>query len=586
MRRWGKILAVVLLVLGGLEIAWIIAANRYLENQEFKDLLQKGGTRFAYEKASSYLPGHIHVKGLTFEDERTRMELPEARLQISLLALAGKRIIIWSANGRGGSLAFQPGEPSAEGDAGADRGTPPPTSDTEDRSWPVYFQELTFRNLQSLKVGAFAAQGSIDVSAELQIAAEDKVRIRDGTLELRQVQTHWKEQKLAHIEKLEGRFELDPFRAKDELLRKLSLDLRGQAELEQGEVLQSFIVDAPWLRIKGLNLQSSGRIVLNQGQLGPATELVFESPHMETELWKETVRGLGKLTLAVDDRVQLELSIPAFSIDHEANGHRDVSGRDLNLKLVADDRDVLSRDRAWHAALVLPESTVHDLRYFNHFLPKGLGFEFRSGEGKVALHLDSANTQGNFIRVDAPAALVSYENRDFYGSIHQELNIATIDFVQEGFTVPTGLLKLNVRPGGKDSQEEPWVGQLQLQQGRVQVTPSRFEGTFQLHAADLRPILWIFDPKSKLPDWSRKLFRDDKLEAQFHLKADESSYAIDHFKAETSDLKLEAWYQGTPEHKRGKLFLRYGSLTAGIGVQDDDYKLQLLSSREWFQNRQ
>jgi hypothetical protein len=145
MRRWGKILAIVLLVLGGLEILWVVAANRYIQSREFKDLLQKGGARITYEKASSFLPGHIHVKGLTLEDEGTRMELPEAGLQISLLALAGKRIIIWSAEGRGGSLAFQPGA-LTEGGSGGGRGTPPPTSDTRDRSWPVAIHSLAFKS--------------------------------------------------------------------------------------------------------------------------------------------------------------------------------------------------------------------------------------------------------------------------------------------------------------------------------------------------------------------------------------------------------------------------------------------------------
>jgi hypothetical protein len=346
------------------------------------------------------------------------------------------------------------------------------------------------------------------------------------------------------------------------------------------------IVDAPWLHIKGLNLKSSGRIALKQGQLIEPTRLTFQSDRMEIELWKETVAGHGTLTMNVDKEVTLDFAIPRFTVDHEGKGVVDVSGHDLSLKLATEDRDLLSRDRAWRAALILPESTIHDLKYFNHFMPQGLGFQFRSGQGTVALHLDSASTRGNFIRVDAPAASIAYEKQEFFGRVHQELNIAAIDFVQEGFTVPQGELTLNVRPGGKDSQEPEWAGQLSLRQGRVEVTPSRFEGVLKLKAADLRPLLWIFDPKSKLPDWSRKLFHKDQLTAQFHLKADENSYAIDQFQAETDELKLEAWYQGSPDKKRGKLFMQYGAISAGIAVQDDDFKVRLLSSREWLQKRQ
>lgn len=589
MKRWVKIVAFLILGLGSLELLWVIAANRYLQSQDFHELLQKGDLKIAFEKASTVWPGQVHVKALTLENTSTRLEMPEADLQLSLLALAGKRIIFWSAAGQGGTFAYEPSASPAEGASGpqSSRASPPPAGEEKkNEDWSVHFQKLSFKDLQQLKIGSFTAKGSMDISAELHIVGEDKVQVREGRLLLRAVETQWKDQKLAVLQALKGRFELEPFTEKDDLLRKLTVDVQGEAELEQGRVLQNVIVDAPWLHIKGLNLKSSGRIVLKQGQLMEPTRVAFQSDRMEIELWKETVAGHGTLTMNVDKDVNLEFSIPEFTVDHEGKGTVDVSGHDLSLKLATEDKDVLSRDRAWQAALVLPESTIHDLKYFNHFMPKGLGFQFRSGQGTVALHLDSASTRGNFIRVHAPSAAIAYEKQEFFGRVHQELNISAIDFVQEGFTVPQGELTLNLRPGGKDSQEPEWAGRLSLRQGRVSVTPSRFEGVLKLKAADLRPLLWIFDPKSKLPDWSRKLFHKDQLEAQFHLKADENSYAIDQFKAEADDLQLEAWYQGSPDKKRGKLLMRYGAISAGIAVQDDDFKVKLLSSREWLQKRQ
>jgi hypothetical protein len=589
MKRWVKIVAFLILGLGGLELLWVIAANRYLQSQNFQELLQKGDLKITYEKASTRWPGQVHVKSLTLENASTRLDMPEVDLQFSLLALAGQRIIIWSAAGQGGSIAFQAAAHSAESPAGQQgnrASLPPAGEDRKNEDWSIHVQKLTFQNLQQLKVGSFTAQGSMDISAELHSASEDQIRIQAGRMQLKDVATSWKDQKIAVLHALKGRFELDPFTQNEEILRKLALDVQGEAELEQGQALQNFIVDAPWLQIKGLKLKSSGRIVLKHGQLMQPTQLSFQSDRMEIELWKETVAGHGTLTMDVDKDVRLNFAIPKFTVDHEGKGTVDLSGRELSLKLATENKDLLSRNRAWQAALVLPESTIHDLKYFNHFMPQGLGFQFRSGQGKVALHLDSASTRGNFIRVDAPTAAIAYEKQEFFGRVHQELNIAAIDFAQDGFTVPNGELTLNLRPGGKDSQEPAWEGKLSLRQGRVEVTPSRFEGVLKLKAADLRPLLWIFDPKSKLPDWSRKLFHKEELAAQFHLKADENSYAIDQFKAETSEIKLEAWYQGSQDKKRGKLFMRYGAVTAGIAVQDDDFKVILLSSREWFQKRQ
>ncbi|MDQ3232513.1 MAG: hypothetical protein M3Q07_11880 [Pseudobdellovibrionaceae bacterium] len=585
MRRWARIVVFLVLAIVGLELLWVMAASRYLKSDSFRELLQKGGLQITFDKASSPLPGHIHVEGLILTTPETRLELPEARLQFSLLALAGKKIIFWSAKGKGGNLSFKPSASPGE-DQGPAPGSTGEGASSDDEAWTVHFQKLAFKNLQSLVIGTMSVKGSIDFAAELHVEKQDQVRLRAGRLHVREAQTQWKDQKLARIDSLHGRFELEPFTMKDEWLRKLSLDMKVQAELEEGQVLQNFVVDAPWLTIKGLNLKTEGRLVLKQGQLAEPTLVTFQSPRLQLELWKELVSGHGSFVIAVDDKLKLDFTIPSFTVDHASNKQVDVSGRDLSLKLVTANRDLLSRDRAWQGALRLPESTIHDLRYFNHFLPTGLGFHFKAGQGRVQLQLDSSSANGNFIRLEAPTALVAYENQEFYGRIKQVLNIDAIDFVQEGFTVPSGETTLNVRPGGKDSQESEWAGQLNLKQGRMQITPSRFEGDLQLKANDLRPLLWIFDPKSKLPNAARKLFRKDNLEAQFHLKADETSYAIDHFKAETADLKLEAWYQGTRDKKRGKLFVRYGSFSAGVGVHDADYKIQLLSSREWFQNRQ
>jgi hypothetical protein len=589
MKPWAKILAFLIVALASLELLWVIAANRYLKSQGFQELLQKGGLKITFEKASTALPGQLYVKTLTLESSDTRLELPEARLNFSLLALAGKRLIFWTARGQGGSFIYRPAAARAsdEDQPATQRATPPPTdADSSDKDWTVHFQKLALRDLQNFVMGSLTAKGSMDISGELHLAGEDQVRIQNGRLQVRAVETLWKDQSMARIDQLQGRFELEPFHVKDDLLRKLTLDLSGEAELKQGELLQNVIVDAPWLRIKGLDLKSKGRVFMKQGQLMDPTQLSFQSPNLQLELWKETVTGHGSLNLTVDEAVKLHFSIPQFTVDHESKGQIDVSGRDLSLRLMAEDRDLLSRDRAWQAALELPESTIHDLRYFNHFLPQGLGFQFKAGQGKVQLHLDSAVTRGNYIRLEAPEALVAYEKQEFFGRLQQELNIDAIDFVQEGFTVPTGELTLHVRPGGRDSEAKAWAGQLSLRQGRVALTPSRFEGMLKLKADDLRPLLWIFDPQSKLPDWSRQLFLKEQLEAQFHLKADENSYAIDHFRAETDALKMDAWYQGSQERKRGKLLLRYGGLSAGIAVTDDDFKVQLLSSKEWLQNRQ
>ncbi len=585
MKPWTKIFAFLAVGFATLELLWLVAANRYLKSRGFQELLQRGGLKISYEDVSTILPGFIHVKDLTLESQDARLELAEARLQLSLLALAGKRILFWSADGEGGFLAFEPAPLKTDGQPSPNE-DPVSKGQTQDETWSVHFQKLSFKNLQSIKVGSFKAQGSMDVAAELHIAGKDRVSIEEGRLQVRGVTTQWKEQTLATIEQLQGRFSLDPFIMKDELLRKLSLDLAGAVELEDGRVLQNFIVDAPWLQIQGLNMKSKGRLVLRQGQLVEPTQLAFESPNLQLELWKEIVSGHGTFTMNVEKDVKLQFSIPRFTIDHETKGAVDVSGRDLSLKLATEDRDLLSRDRSWQAALVLPESTIHDLRYFNHFLPQGLGFQFRSGQGKVQLHLDSASTRGNFIRVDAPDALVTYEKQEFRGRIHQELNIAAIDFVQEGFTVPTGELDVKLRPTRNEKPGADWTGTLSLRQGRIGLTPSRFEGLMKVTAKDLRPLLWIFDPKSKLPDWSRKYFSKDGLKAQFHLKADEESYSIDSFKAETDELKLEAWFQGSKAGKRGKLYMRYGAISAGIAVHDDQFQVQLLSSREWFQNRQ
>ncbi len=585
MKPWAKIVAFLALGLATLELIWVAAANRYLKSQGFQELLQKGGLKISYEKASTVLPGSLHVKDLTLETQDTRLELAEASLQFSLLALAGKRIIFWSADGQGGSFSFAPAALKANGHLSPNEDSVS-KGQTRNEDWSVHFQKLSFKNLQTIKVGPFNAQGSMDVTAELHIAGEDRVRIEEGRLQFRAVTTQWKGQDLAVLEQLQGRFSLDPFTMKDELLRKLSLDLMGAAELKEGRVLQNFIVDAPWLQIQGLNLQSQGRIVLQQGQLMEPTQLVFESQKLQLKLWKEVVSGHGTLTMNVEKDVKLQFSIPQFTIDHKAKGEVDVSGRDLSLKLATEDRDLLSRDRPWQAALVLPDSTIHDLRYFNHFIPQGLGFQFLSGQGKMQLHLDSASTRGSFIRVDAPDALVAYEKQEFRGRIHQELNIAAIDFVQVGFTVPTGELNVQLRPTRNEQEGDDWAGNLSLRQGRIGLSPSRFEGLMKVTANDLRPLLWIFDPQSKLPDWSRKYFSEDGLKAQFHLKADEESYTIDQFKAETDELKLEAWFQGSEARKRGKLYMRYGSISAGIAVHDDQFKVKLLSSRAWFQNRQ
>lgn len=557
MRRLVKILAYFLLLGLIIEVSWVLAANHYLRSAAFRRMLSEGSTPVSFESATSPYPGVIHVEGFALKNTETSLELAEVQLNISLLALAAKKLVFWSVDGRNGNLRYTP----------SDRPTP-----KDQGAWPIYFKSLRVKELHTLVIGDFSAQGPMQLNVDLKIEGPDRISA-SGRIKASDTQMNWRNKPAAKVVQLEGNFSMEPLDKKADFLRKLSFDLRADAALTGGDALQGLVVDAPWLKIHGLDLSGQGRIVVQKGLLAPKTDWKMTANQLQVDLWQEKLEGAGSLNIAViEDELSIDLNLPQFAL-------ADVKGTGLDLKLRSKDRDLLSRDRPWHAALHLDQARVRNLAYFNHFLPQGIGLKFKGGEGLLQLHLDSQSTTGNRLTLQSSNALVAFDKQEFSGDLNQDLRLGAIDFNEQRFAIQSGTLGLQIKT------PEPWDGQLALDKGRVLIkSPALIEAHVRLKAQDLRPLLWIYDPKSKLPDWARRLFKQESLGSEFNFKATEDGFAIDGLQAKTQDLSVDAWYHEQEKKKRGKLFVRYGNLSAGLGVVDDSIKIQLLSARDWFKS--
>ncbi|HEX2870567.1 MAG TPA: hypothetical protein VHP33_04910 [Polyangiaceae bacterium] len=433
----------VVMVLAGLELAYVIGANALLRSNGVVALVQGAeGVKLDYASAYSIVPGHIHVRRLRlrFEDYNVQFQvfLEKGTIDVGLTELIFKKFHAYSLLADGVSFRMRHkshgvgsnGErfaayPKIEGfaDPPLYHGTkPPPTPDDQYDLWQIRIDNVVAHAnelwvLEYRHVGDSEARGSFSVQPERLVQVEAALQIRSGNLMVGEVPVarqfagsiscsvpHLDVKNTAGLEVLHGISTKLDVRLQDGDLR--FLNVYGAPEHEpswSGPVSSSLQA-----RITRGVVESGSQLVA----AAPAVRLAWPDVTLATQL------GLSVGRLQPDPELNINVSLQNASLSSRHSTLAGPTARQATATLTLEGVDLTKPIRP-AGAQIATEARLANLAWFDGLFDATSRLRF-AGSADATLELTRKSPGGGegHVELDVKKGRVRSDDFDVHSDVH------------------------------------------------------------------------------------------------------------------------------------------------------------------------
>lgn len=370
--------------------------------------------------------------------------------------------------------------------------------------------------------------------------------------------------------------------------------VRGEWEFGSLRWLARLFTSHPWFDLEG-----AGRIAadlrIESGHLAAGSRLQVPEVAATANVLGNRIRGQahaeGGIAAAADGTLEtrLDVAMERFDIAPEAEPARAfVTGRDLRLRLRAD--GALARLReTLQARLQFDDARVPDLRAYNRYLPQQMRFTGGAGALSGDLTLDAAGevARGR-VRVRGRQARVAMADVDLRGDVDIDARLRRADLHARDLDfggTRLALRDVSFTDAGGDRRAGWWVRATLAPGHAATATPYRATGTAEVEMKDVGFLLALFSRRRDYPKWVFRLIDEGRARATGRVQWRRDSLVLDRIQAENDRFQVLARMKLQGDRRQGDLYARWGVLSLGIELQDDQRKFHLLRARQWYDAR-
>ncbi len=385
-----------------------------------------------------------------------------------------------------------------------------------------------------------------------------------------------------------------PLRDWRQRLAGASGHVRGEWTFGSLRWLGRLFVPQPWFDLEG-----AGRVAadlrLVSGHLVEGSRLQVPEVDATARVLGNRIHGRARAEAGIEagedgtPQTRLDLVMERFDIAAEATPDRAfVTGRDLRLQLHADG-DLTRVPDTLQGRLRFNDARVPDLRAYNRYLPPQMRFLGGAGALSGDLTLDAAGevAQGH-VRVRGNAAQFGMAGMRLRGDVDIDAQLRRADLQTRDLDFGgTRLALRNVSftdAGGE--RRSGWWARVRVAPGHVATaTPYRASGTAQVEMKDVGFLLSLFSRGKDYPKWILRLVDEGEARATGRVEWRHDGLVLDRVQAENDRFYVLARMTLQGDRRQGDLFARWGVLSLGVELQDDQRKYHLRRAREWYDSR-
>lgn len=595
----------VLLVLGALELCYVLAGNLLLRSEVIKRAVASAdGIHLEYGHAHTLWPGRVEMRdfALRFEDYNVQFELvfDQARVDISLSDLAFKVLRITSLRAQGTRFRMRHKLITVGDDAERVAAYPPirgfadppyfvgtrgaPIS--EERAselWEVRVEDVAahFSELWAMEyrfVGKGTARGAF------VIRPASWVQVTRASLDLESGRLTLGEHGLArHVR---GRIECDvpDYRVQAVKGREVFKEISGRVALDLtgGKLgfLRAYLARLGSLRYAG-DAAWQLAVRIERGKVAPGSRLSLRATplsllHEQAVISGDVMLSFGRLDPAAPDRLALAVSAPRLQTTTR-NGAAGPTFDDVQASLLLDALD-LTRDAALGPGqMAIGKLGVPDLAWF---APKGARLAGRAS-AELRLARDAAGKVSASTRFTAPELLVKRGEFTAQSRISGRAALTRAPGALESrvHELVVALNDATLQHG--DRRSGPFALSVDASGLRVNsgdAPSARGALAVRVSSADaLLPLLL----GGVLREVSSSALDLKQLDARADLELQRDGLSLTRIDAHSGRLRVRGHVEKHREHATGALLLSSGPLHVGLNLRDGNTKLEPFVGSDW-----
>ncbi len=590
---WGVVALLVLelvyiamLATGGL--AWLL--NRLIPD-----------TRLGWSKATSVVPGRIHLEGFFLHNFAQgggdwRIELDRAEVNVSLHALFLQRfetesLEVHGIQARIHSVSTAPEEGQARTQAeGAEKEEP--------GGWRIRLRKVRVHDVhafiwnQARLTGLQEVQGGLDVQPGKHIALED-IRLRLGPGEL-----FLMEDAIARVERGEASARLEArYRGTEgiDLIAGLTGGrLQVSATVPAVSSLQHLVP-----RFEGLSPEGgAGRVEVDvhvkDGRLAPGTVIRGQGEPFMLPVGPLRLHAPWNLLADVhtredgEDRLGLKFTMGPVRMEGGKAPGQVLETPEVRLLMGARSPRLGEALPDVHMSLSAARSNPVELRMLNGWL--GPSFQVESGQAFVRASSRANPEDGGgegHLNVETQGFRARWSGARITGRLLLDVDAHKLAFNQERVTLHgSRMLLRGVAVHTEKDSERDWDGTLVFPEATLGLSsPPSFRGRFTGSFSNAAPLVALLTQQGAFPHFFSPLLRAENLQISGGVTLGKDGAVFDTLRAKAEGLEVRGQARSVNGATSALLLVKLGILSVGVEVVPGDTRIHLVLPERWYMRR-
>ncbi len=610
-QRFRRIVRVGALVLLALQLAYLLAANLFLNTGLAPLALNRKPEKLDlhWRRAWSVIPGLVHLDGVRLRAQsrpvQWYLEAERARIWIRLTRLGFKHLsardvamtdVVFHLRGRSlvttGDVDCTLQPPIPNWDCGPSGSPDLGPHSMKPNPWAFTFSQVEANAIRRLWLDRFQYQGVATAAGSFQFEIRGPFQMDHARAHLESGTLLIGDRQATSNLRLDAHVRFDPFVPQETDPRDRIQYLSGTLDLDTQRsdlgFLAHLIRGAPWLTLNGEG-RIHGHVELTHGQWTSASRLNVDDAHLQVNLLDFSVQGTGDVRAQVVPDADTLWTELAATVDHYTlgNGEADtlVRGRGLTLQARGAASD-------WNALSPQIESTIHippadlpDLRLLNAYLPGTSGVRFDAGQGTIGGHLSltTADLSGQGqLEVATRNASWMLAGERMRGDVTLHAQLEDADPVERRFRL--GETKLDLQASLAQDQEhvQPWTAHIKVNEGTLRLTqPIEVDAAFQADVSDSRPLVALLTARKRPLRWLRPLLAVENIDLDGQLRMDEQAIHLQRVTLDSDGVDVQADLWLADNRPTGHVLVELGRFAAAVALAEGKRDWKLTRARRW-----